>query len=175
MGDGVGAKRQGREPTNHRGAANFAIRPAGLDDLDEIFALECASFSADRLSRRALRRFLKSSHRPLLAARLGGRLAGYILVVMTSRSSAARIYSLAVDAAFARRGVGRELLRAGERYALAQGRRSMRLEARYDNAAALALYESQGYEDFGRYPEYYADGAEALRLEKRIAPFEFGD
>jgi ribosomal-protein-alanine N-acetyltransferase len=166
----VGAERQREFPRRDRGAADFAIRPGGLDDLDEIYALECASFSADLLSRRALRRFLKASHRPLLAARLGGRLAGYILVSMTSRSRAARIYSLAVDAAFARRGVGRELLRAGERYALAHGREAMRLEARYDNAAALALYESQGYCDFGRYPGYYADGAEALRLEKRLAP-----
>jgi ribosomal protein S18 acetylase RimI-like enzyme len=166
----VGAERQREFPRRNRGAADFAIRPGGLDDLDEIYALECASFSADRLSRRALRRFLKASHRPLLAARLGGRLAGYILVSMTSRSRAARIYSLAVDAAFSRRGVGRELLRAGERYALAHGREAMRLEARYDNAAALALYESQGYQDFGRYPGYYTDGAEALRLEKRLTP-----
>ena len=164
----MGAKRQREFPRRHRGAADFAIHPGGLDDLDDIYALECASFSDDRLSRRALRRFLKASHRPLLAARLGGRLAGYILVVMTSGSRAARIYSLAVDAAFARRGVGRELLRAGERYALAHGREAMRLEARYDNLAALALYERAGYRDFGSYPGYYADGAEALRLEKRL-------
>ena len=166
----MGARRQRETTRRESGAADFAIRPGGLDDLDDIYALECASFSADRLSRRALRRFLKASHRPLLAARLGGKLAGYVLVSMTSRSPAARIYSLAVDAAFARRGVGAELLRAAERYALAHGREAMRLEARYDNAAALALYESQGYEHFGRYPGYYADGAEALKLEKRLAP-----
>ena len=166
----MSANRQREYPRHDRGAADFVIRHGGLDDLDEIYALECESFSADRLSRRALRRFLKASHHPLLGAWIGGRLAGYVLVVMTSRSRSARIYSLAVGAAFARRGVGRELLRAGERYALAHGREAMRLEARWDNSAALALYESQGYSDFGRYPGYYADGAEALRLEKRLTP-----
>ena len=151
-----------------RSAGDLQIRSGGLEDLDDVYALECAAFSADRLSRRALRRFLKASHRPVLVARIGGRLAGYILVSMTANSQAARIYSLAVDAYLARRGVGRELLRAGERFALAHGRTAMRLEVRYDNEAALALYRRQGYEDFGRYPGYYADGAEALRLEKRL-------
>ena len=166
----MGARRQREHSRHEASAADFVIRPGAPDDLDEIYALECASFSADRLSRRALRRFLKAPHHPLLAAWIGGRLAGYILVVTSSRSRVARVYSLAVDAAFARRGIGRELLRAGERYALAQGRETMRLEARWDNGAALALYEAQGYRDFGRYPGYYADGAEALRLEKPLKP-----
>jgi ribosomal protein S18 acetylase RimI-like enzyme len=158
-----------RESGGGRSSADLTIRSGGLDDLDDIYALECASFVSDRLSRRALRRFLKASHRPVLVARIGGKLAGYVLVSL-SGSRAARIYSLAVDQGLARRGVGRELLRAAERYALAHGRGAMRLEVRYDNDIALALYRGLGYDDFGRYPGYYADGAEALRLEKRLAP-----
>jgi ribosomal-protein-alanine N-acetyltransferase len=93
-----------------------------------------------------------------------------VLVSLSAGSRAARIYSLAVDQGLARRGVGRELLRAAERYAVAHRRGAMRLEVRYDNDVALALYRGLGYDDFGRYPEYYADGAEALRLEKRLEP-----
>lgn len=155
--------------SSSRSGANLTIRAGGLEDLDDVYGLECAAFAADRVSRRALRRFLKASHRPVLVARIGGRLGGYSLVSMTANSKAARIYSLAVDASLARRGVGRELLRASERYALAHGRTAMRLEVRYDNEPALALYRRLGYEDLGRYPGYYADGAEALRLEKRLA------
>jgi ribosomal-protein-alanine acetyltransferase len=153
---------------SNRSGADLTIRSGGWEDLEDVFGLECAAFSADRLSRRALRRFLKAAHRPMLVARIGGKLAGYILISMNARSRAARIYSLAVDGHLARRGVGRELLRAGERYARAHGRAAMRLEVRYDNDAALALYRGLGYEDFGRYPGYYADGAEALRLEKQL-------
>jgi ribosomal-protein-alanine acetyltransferase len=152
---------------NHH-AGDFVVRPAEATDLDAIYALECASFVADRLSRRALRRFLHASHRPLLAARSGGRVIGYVLISLRSGSKSARIYSLAVEKSQTRRGVGRELLHAAERYARAQGRTSLRLEVRYDNARAITLYQQQGYRAFERYPGYYADGAEALRFEKLL-------
>jgi ribosomal-protein-alanine acetyltransferase len=149
-----------------QGAAEFVIRAAAEGDLDAIYALECASFASDQLSRRGLRRFLKASHRPLMVARSAGRIIGYVLVRLYPHS--ARIYSLAVAAAHGRRGVGRELLHAAERYARAHGRLRLRLEVRYDNVQAIALYEKLGYRNFGRYPGYYADGAEALRLEKSL-------
>ncbi len=150
------------------GAAEFVIRPASETDLEAIYALECASFEDDGLSRRAVRRFLKASHRPLLVARSANRVIGYIVISLIARSHSARVYSLAVESGQGRRGVGRELLRAAERYARAHGRTALRLEARYDNAPALALYEKLGYRHSGRYPGYYADGAEALRFEKPL-------
>jgi ribosomal protein S18 acetylase RimI-like enzyme len=44
----------------------------------------------------------------------------------------------------------------------------LRLEVRYDNASAIALYEKMGYRQFGQYERYYEDGAAALRFEKRL-------
>ena len=153
-------------------SSDLVVR-AGLEtDLDAICALECAAFEGDRLSRRALRRFLRASHRPLLTARSGGRVIGYILVSLPARSLSARIYSLAVQSGQGRRGVGRELLIAAERYARAHGRNRLRLEVRYDNAPAIALYEKLGYRSFGRHPGYYDDGAEALRFEKSLIPMQ---
>ena len=151
-------------------AAGFVVRPGDETELDAIHALECASFATDRLSRRGLRRYLKAGHRPLLVANASGRVVGYIVISLPARSRSARVYSLAVDSSHGRRGVGRELLLAAERYARAHGRTRLRLEARYDNASAIALYEKLGYQNFGRYPGYYADGAEALRFEKPLTP-----
>jgi hypothetical protein len=41
---------------------------------------------------------------------------------------------------------------------------------RYDNASAIALYESSGFRQFGEHTHYYADGATALRYEKALLP-----
>ena len=57
---------------------------------------------------------------------------------------------------------------AAEAYCLKQRCVSLRLEVRKDNAPAIALYEARGYRPFGEYPDYYADGAAALRMEKRL-------
>jgi predicted N-acetyltransferase YhbS len=81
-----------------QGAPDLVIRPGDESDLDGVYELECASFSIDQLSRRALRRFLGASHRPLLVARSSGRVIGYVLIAMRTHSKSARIYSLAVDA-----------------------------------------------------------------------------
>jgi ribosomal protein S18 acetylase RimI-like enzyme len=149
-------------------SGGMTIGAASPDDLDAIQALEVASFSTDRLSRRSLRTFLRSPTRPVVVAKIGGVLAGYALIVLRKGGPAARLYSLAVDPALGRRGVGRALLEACEHYACAHGRNTLRLEVRDDNASAIALYEKMGYRHFGRYKRYYADGATALRFEKRL-------
>jgi len=146
----------------------MTIGPATEADLNAIEALEVAAFPADRLSRRSLRAFIRAPHRPLMVAKFGDAVAGYALVALRKGGAAARLYSIAVDPAQAGRGVGRALLQACERYARAHDRRAMRLEARYDNAAAIALYEKMGYRRFGHYEAYYADGAAAVRFEKRL-------
>jgi ribosomal protein S18 acetylase RimI-like enzyme len=39
---------------------------------------------------------------------------------------------------------------------------------RRDNSAAIRLYAALGYAPIGVYPDYYADGMEALRLEREL-------
>ncbi len=148
--------------------SKISIRAARPSDLDAIFVLEQAVFFADRLSRRSLRAFIQSPKRPLLVAVSRGGLAGYALVALREGAAAARLYSIAVDPSVGRRGVGRALMTASERYAAKHGRQSLRLEVRCDNFAAIALYERLGFQQFGHYDAYYADGARALRFEKPV-------
>ncbi len=148
----------------------LVVRAAVLDDLDAITRLEYDSFPEDRVSRRSLRYFLTAPHRPVLVATIDDEIAGYALVALRKGGRAARIYSIAVDARFARRGVGSALLQACEKYARLHGRAALTLEVRYDNAAAIALYEKSAFHLFGEHSDYYADGATALRYRKALVP-----
>jgi [ribosomal protein S18]-alanine N-acetyltransferase len=148
--------------------SGIVVREARPRDLDAITRLENESFDTDRVSRRSLREFLRAKPRPVIAATIEDELAGYALIALRKGSRSARIYSLAVHTRFARRGVGRALLRASEAYARRHGRSALTLEVRYDNASAIALYESYGFRQIGEYTHYYADGATALRYEKSL-------
>jgi ribosomal protein S18 acetylase RimI-like enzyme len=153
----------------HAHASGLRLRPAGRADLDALHALERVSFTTDRLSRRSLRRFISSPHAALIVAEQEG-LAGYALVLFRSRSTVARLYSIAVAPRIAGRGNGALLLAAAEEAARRRGCDRMRLEVHVQNAAALKRYRKSGYRQFGAYPAYYADGGDALRFEKRLSP-----
>ena len=65
-------------------------------------------------------------------------------------------------------GLGAALLEACEAEALRRGCARLRLEVRPDNTFAIALYEKHGFRIIGRKPGYYADGTEALDMEKPL-------
>ncbi len=146
---------------------SLEIRPARASDLDALVAIEQAVFDADRISRRAFRALIIGDHPIVLVAEAGGMIAGCCVILTRADSHKARLYSLA--AAPGRTGVGRALLQGAEAAARARGSTGMRLEVRADNARAIALYEKAGYRVFGQKPDYYADGATALRFEKLFA------
>jgi ribosomal-protein-alanine acetyltransferase len=148
------------------------IRSLGLPDLSALTGLEQASFTGDKLSRRALRRLLERPTALFVGASLerNGPLVGYALVLMRAATSLARLYSIAVDPAARGQGVGRALMAAAEQRALDEGGSAMRLEVRPDNAPAIALYKSLGYREFAVHQAYYEDLSDALRMSKPLLP-----
>jgi ribosomal protein S18 acetylase RimI-like enzyme len=151
-------------------APGWSIRPAVVEDLDALLELENRCFDYDRLSRRSLRRFLTTDTASCLVAEQAGRAIGYALVLFHGRTALARLYSMAVAPERRGHGLGRALLRAAEAAALDGGTAVMRLEVSPDNAAAVALYRSVGYVDFGVYHAYYEDDSDALRMEHALVP-----
>lgn len=144
------------------------VREGVIGDLDAIAKLERDSFPEedDQVSRRSFAYYLRAPERPVIVVEIDGELAGYALVVMRKGGRSARIYSIAVEPHFGRRGVATALMAAAERLALGRERDAITLEVRYDNAPAIALYEKSGFRPFGEYGDYYADGATALRYKK---------
>jgi ribosomal-protein-alanine acetyltransferase len=144
------------------------IRNAQLTDIDALVALETACFETDRLSRRSFKHWLAADHRALLVADVEKTVAGYILIIYHPGTRLARIYSIAVSPQYRGLGLAKQLMAAGEQAANEDGRLYLRLEVSVDNTQAIKLYETQGYQKFGIYRDYYQDHKDALRYQKRI-------
>ena len=144
------------------------IRNAQLTDIDALVALETACFETDRLSRRSFKHWLAADHRALLVADVEKTVAGYILIIYHPGTRLARIYSIAVFPQYRGLGLAKQLMAAGEQAANEDGRLYLRLEVSVDNTPAIKLYETQGYQKFGIYRDYYQDHKDALRYQKRI-------
>ena len=144
------------------------IRAASLADLDRLVEIEERSFSGDKLSKRSLKHLITKGHAIILVIMKDKQVAGDIVVLLHRNTSLARIYSLAIDPSFRRQGLANKLIAEAEKTAAESGSFFMRLEVRMDNNSAITLYRSLGYQDIGRKADYYEDGAEALRMEKRL-------
>lgn len=78
--------------------------------------------------------------------------------------SEAEITDVAVSTRFRRAGLGRALVRAFIDVVQRRASKSVFLEVRASNVAALSLYDGEGFASVGRRPRYYGDGEDALVL-----------
>lgn len=146
------------------------IRGAKLSDAEALERIEAVSFTGDRLSRRSLNHHLTSKTADVFVAEVARVIMGYAMMFYRSTSSVGRLYSIATLPEARGKGVAAGLMAACERAARKRGCGTLRLEVREDNTGAIRLYEKLGYDRFGRYENYYEDGAPALRFEKSLSP-----
>jgi [ribosomal protein S18]-alanine N-acetyltransferase len=145
-----------------------SLGPMGLEDLDDVLAIERASFQTP-WSRAAFRYEMNENRvARCLVAKMAGRVVGYVCLWEIGHEI--HVTNLAVHPSFRRRGVGRRLLTP----LLEDGRRRgialVVLEVRPTNAEALGLYESLGFRVIGRRKGYYFDtGEDALVMEAALA------
>ncbi len=138
--------------------ARAALRPLRESDLNAVMAIEVRGYPYP-WTRGIFIDCLRAGY-PGLAMEQDGLLVGYALLSIAADE--AHLLNICVDPLSQTRGLGRQLLRA--MVALARDRRAQRifLEVRPSNTPALALYESEGFNEIGRRPRYYpaADGRE---------------
>jgi ribosomal-protein-alanine N-acetyltransferase len=80
-----------------------------------------------------------------LVADVNGDVAGLLMIIVPKWTDAAEITDLAVDIAFRRMGAGRALVDAASDWAQKRGQRSLWVEPRADNHAAISFYTSLGF------------------------------
>ena len=147
----------------------YGLAPMTLDDLDEVLAIEKASFHTP-WSRGAFRYELTQNRVARSLVARGGRRARW--AISASGRSATRSTSRTWPCirAIRRRGAARALLGSVLDDARRKSVELVFLEVRPTNVEALTLYESLGFRVIGRRKGYYFDtGEDALVMEARLA------
>jgi [ribosomal protein S18]-alanine N-acetyltransferase len=91
---------------------------------------------------------------------------GFILIRVVADE--AEILTFAVVPWRQRHGLGRRLLQSGIEEAGMRGAQQLFLEVSVKNSAARKLYEGAAFVSVGLRPRYYADGSDALVLQRVI-------
>ncbi len=141
-------------------------RLATLDDLPALVALELACFDYDQLTKRSFRYFITKAQAQLWV--IGDPVEAYGLVLFHRGTCLARIYSLAVSPSCRGKGYGRILIEQLEQASEEHGNLFIRLEVSDSNTNAIRLYEAMHYQPIRRLPQYYEDGHDGIRMEKRL-------
>lgn len=143
----------------------ISIRRVRRDDLRSILRIEKASFARDAWDREIFLDYLARSEKSLfLAAIIDGAVAGY--VVACQRETRAEVDSIAVTPAKRGHGVAGTLLKRVIERLRRRGFKTVSLNVRIENQAAIRLYRKLGFQRVRRVNGYYEDGASAWRMRK---------
>jgi ribosomal-protein-alanine N-acetyltransferase len=144
------------------------VRPAAPDDVPAIAALERDNLGADAWPEGLVAEGVTGSLPTVsyLVAEVGGRVVGHATASVAG--DIAELQRIAVDPAHRRHGLASELLDAVLATARAGGADRLLLEAREDNAGALAFYAAHDFVEIDRRRRYYRDGATAVVLRRGL-------
>lgn len=133
---------------------NIKIVPMNADHLEELEKLERLCFSRP-WSRKMLAEELENQCAAFLVAQDGdtGKVVGYAGLLVVADEG--YITNVAVFPEYRRRGVAAQLLSVFENFARGSHLAFLTLEVRPSNTAAIALYESFGFQQAGRRRNYY--------------------
>jgi len=145
-----------REVLREVTGAHLNIRPAVEQDVEDL----------DRIQKGSPEAVLWEPHGYLnydcRVAEQGGRVVGFA-VCRRVTDDESEVLSLVVDPAMRRRGIGKRLMLE----LLEDGGRSWFLEVRESNVGARKLYESLGFVEIARRPNYYQDNGETAVVMRR--------
>lgn len=142
------------------------IRPATKDDLPAILRIESVTFDAPWTKAHFLYELEKNPFSFLFVAVEEGHLVGYVDWWKTFEVG--QLNNLAVAGPLRGKGIGRILLKDTLQRMKEAGCETAMLEVRVSNKAAIALYQSEGFQNSHRKPHYYENGEDAWAMIKTL-------
>ena len=137
---------------------DLTIRRMLVSDVDEVTAIERATFATPWSRESFLREMEKNVAARYLVAQRDGRIVGYAGAWVILDES--HITNIAVAEAERGQGIGRRLGEALMKYLSNLGASYTTLEVRVSNERAQHLYESVGFIRVGKRKRYYEDNGE---------------
>ena len=141
------------------------------EDFASLYAIEEVCFQPPfRFGRRYIRQLVTSSEAATWIAEDEGRMAGFAIVEWTRETGQRTAYIQTIEVAPEHRcrGIASELLRRVEGSARAVGAEAIQLHVDAENAAAIRIYQAQGFLYQGREENYYALDRAALVFGKLL-------
>ena len=148
---------------------NYRLYQPG--DFAQLYAIEEACFQPPlRFPRAHIRRLVTSESAATWVAEEHEKLAGFAIVEWSQRNAEIMAYidTIEVLEAHRKQGIGVELLHRVEDSARGAGAGLIWLHVDKENASAIRLYESCGYEARGREEAFYPNGNTALIYAKPL-------
>ncbi|ASS70065.1 ribosomal protein S18-alanine N-acetyltransferase [Bacillus atrophaeus] len=135
-----------------------AIRKMQLDDIDEVYEIESASFTSPWTKESFYHELLENSYAHYLVIEKYGCLAGYcgIWIVMDD----AQITNIAIKSEYRGQSLGEALFRSALELCKEKEARRLSLEVRVSNHPAQGLYKKCGLQPGGIRKNYYTDNGE---------------
>lgn len=128
------------------------IRQMEAEDLEQVYSIECSSFSRP-WSRESFQQSFSNQQNLYLVAEENGTILGYC--GLWGIVGEGEITNVAVDYRFRGRGVGEAILRELIRQGGLIGIESFTLEVRLSNLSAIHLYHKLGFRDTAIRKNYY--------------------
>lgn len=144
-----------------------AVRLAQKADLPALAAIEAAARPGGNWAPAQVAEELCRPRATVLVDERDGGVAGWI--VSWTVVDEIQILQIAVAPAARRRGVATALLRAALGPVHAADASVALLEVRASNAAAIGLYEKEGFVAVGRRRQFYSDGEDAVLMNRQLS------
>lgn len=142
------------------------IRGAALGDVEALARIESVCFDGDAWSPALVESELTADTRSVLLASDDSNVIGYGSIQVID--DVADLQRIAVLPGARREGLGRVLLEELLAKAAGLGATRILLEVAATNDAAIGLYASFGFEEIARRAGYYADGCDAIVMERPL-------
>ena len=166
-------------PHCREAAAEFEIRHANTQDLDNLVSLENTCFAAGpyrdhQFDKANYRYHLNNPQSTVLIATSQDQFVGTAILTLgtRSRSHIGRAISIAVGPNFRRCGIGTSLMKVAIGELRQQGCRYVYLEVSTERAAASSIFQQIGFKRARALPNYYGPGIHGVRMKLDLTSSE---